>query len=104
MLLTNKLTVHSQPILKDSLKCFTYEEARKIIADLQKIPNLNAIILKQDSIINIDSTIIVKHEVKLEKQRVELTEKDVKIAKIRKNRKLFFIFGGLLGLATQLLF
>lgn len=104
MLLTAKLTVLSQTTSTDSLKCFTYSEARKIISDLNKIPNLNSIITRQDSIIKIDSVVIVKHEVKLETQRVELFDKTVKIQKMKKNRKLFFIFGGLLGLATQLLF
>lgn len=104
MLQTNKLIVYSQTTSTDSLKCFTYSEARKIITDLRQLPVKDSIITRQDSIIKIDSVVIVKHEVKLETQRVELFDKTVKIQKMKKNRKLFFIFGGLLGLATQLLF
>ena len=104
MLLTAKLTVLSQTTSTDSLKCFTYSEARKIISDLNKIPNLNSIITRQDSIIKIDSVVIVKHEKRIETQHKELFKKEVKIEKLKKRRKVLFIFGALLGLSTQLLF
>tara|TARA_R110000868_G_scaffold31451_2_gene115329 strand:- start:59 stop:475 length:417 start_codon:yes stop_codon:yes gene_type:complete len=120
MLLSTKLTVHSQVISIDSsqignildsriancdsLKCFTYEQARQIITDLQQLPLKDSIICKLDSIIKIDSTIINSHEIVIQKQGKELIEKDVKIVKMKNNRKLFVIFGGIIGLCTQLLF
>lgn len=120
MLLSTKLTVHSQAILTDSsqignildsriancdsLKCFTYDQARKIITDLQQLPLKDSIICKLDSIVKIDSTIIISHEILIKKQGNELIEKAVKIIKMRKNRKLLFIFGATIGLLTQLLF
>ena len=104
MLLTTKLTVHSQAILTDSLKCFTYEEARQIITDLQQLPIKDSIISRLDSIIKIDSNIIVSHEIVIEKQGRELIDKRVKILRMKKNRKLFIIFGAILGVSTQLLF
>ena len=120
MLLSTKLTVHSQVISIDSsqignildsriancdsLKCFTYEQARQIITDLQQLPLKDSIICKLDSIIKIDSTIIKSHEIVIQKQGKELTEKEVKIVKMKNNRKLFVIFGSILGLLTHLLF
>jgi len=120
VLLSSKLTVHSQAILTDSsqignildsriancdsLKCFTYDQARKIITDLQQLPLKDSIICKLDSIVKIDSTIIISHEILIKKQGNELIEKAVKIIKMRKNRKLLFIFGATIGLLTQLLF
>ena len=98
------MTVVSQVILTDSLKCFTYEQARQIITDLQQLPIKDSIICKLDSIIKIDSTIIKSHEIVIQKQGKELIEKDVKIVKMKNNRKLFVIFGGIIGLCTQLLF
>ena len=104
MLLTTKLTVHSQAILTDSLKCFTYEEARQIITDLQQLPIKDSIINRLNSVIKIDSNIIVSHEIVIEKQGRELIDKRVKILRMKKNRKLFIIFGAILGVSTQLLF
>ena len=104
MLLSTKSIVHSQTILTDSLKCFTYEQARQIITDLQQLPIKDSIICNLDSIIKIDSTIIKSHEIVIQKQGKELIEKDVKIVKMKNNRKLFVIFGGIIGLCTQLLF
>ena len=98
------MTVHSQAILTDSLKCFTYEEARQIITDLQQLPIKDSIICNLDSIIKIDSTIIKSHEIVIQKQGKELIEKEVKILKMKNNRKLFIIFGAILGLSTQFLF
>ena len=104
MLLTNKLIPYSQITSSDSIKCFTYEQARKIIADLRQLPVKDSIIKRQDSIITIDELVITSHEKRIDSQHQELFKKEVKITKMKKNRKLFFIFGGLLGLATQLLF
>ena len=104
MLLTTKLTVVSQVILTDSLKCFTYEEARQIITDLQQLPIKDSIICRLDSIIKIDSTIIKSHEIVIQKQGKDLIQKDSRISKMKKNRKLLIIFGSIIGLGTQLLF
>ena len=120
MLLSTKLTVVSQAISIDSsqignildsriascdsLKCFTYEQARQIITDLQQLPLKDSIISKLNSIIKIDSTIINSHEIVIQKQGKELIEKDVKIVKMKNNRKLFVIFGSIIGLLTQFLF
>ena len=118
MLLSTKSIVVSQVILTDSsqnanilgiancdsLKCFTYEQARQIITDLQQLPIKDSIISKLNSIIKIDSTIINSHEIVIEKQGRELIDKRVKILRMKKNRKLFVIFGAILGVSTQLLF
>ena len=104
MLLTTKLTVVSQAILTDSLKCFTYEEARQIITDLQQLPIKDSIIYRLNSVIKIDSTIIENHEIVIEKQGRELIDKRIKILTMKRNRKLFVIFGAILGVSTQLLF
>ncbi len=104
MLLITKSTVVSQAILTDSLKCFTYEEARQIITDLQQLPIKDSIIHRLNSVIKIDSTIIKSHEIVIEKQGRELIDKRVKILRMKRNRKLFIIFGAILGVSTQLLF
>ena len=104
MLLITKSTVHSQAILKDSLKCFTYEQARQIITDLQQLPIKDSIIYRLNSVVKIDSTIIKSHEIVIEKQSRELIDKRLKILRMKKNRKLFVIFGAILGVITQLLF
>ena len=104
MLLTTKLTVVSQVISIDSLKCFTYEEARQIITDLQQLPIKDSIICNMDSIIKIDLKIINSHEIVIKKQGKDLIQKEVKISKMKKNRKLLIIFGSIIGLGTQLLF
>ena len=104
MLLGIRLTVVSQVISTDSLKCFTYEQARQIISDLQQLPIKDSIICNLDSIIKIDSTIIKSHEIVIEKQGRELIDKRVKILRMKRNRKLLIIFGAILGVSTQLLF
>lgn len=104
MLLTTKLTAVSQAILTDSLKCFTYEEARQIITDLQQLPIKDSIIHRLNSVIKIDSTIIKSHEIVIEKQGRELIDYRVKILRMKRKRKLFIIFGAILGVSTQLLF
>ena len=104
MLLTTKLTVVSQVISTDSLKCFTYEQARQIITDLQQLPIKDSIIHRLNSVVKIDSAIIQSHEIIIEKQGRELIDKRVKILRMKKNRKLLIIFGGIIGLCTQLLF
>ena len=104
MLQTGKLTVYSQVTSTDSLKCFTYSQARKIITDLRQLPIKDSIIKRQDSIITIDELVITSHEKRIDSQHQELFKQDLKISKLKKNRKLFFIFGGIIGLATQLLF
>lgn len=104
MLLTTKSTVYSQTILNDSLKCFTYEQARQIITDLRQLPIKDSIIHRLNSVVKIDSAIINNHEIVIEKQGRELIDKRAKILRLKKNRKLFFIFGAILGVSTQLLF
>jgi hypothetical protein len=120
MLLTTKLTVHSQVtsidssqienILdsrianSDSLKCFTYDQARKIITDLQQLPLKDSIINRLDSIVRISDTIIKRHEFKIDHQRKDIFKKELKIESLKKNRKYLVIFGGIMGLVTQLLF
>ena len=104
MLLSSKSIVHSQAIFTDSLKCFTYEEARQIITDLQQLPIKDSIIYRLNSVIKIDSTIIKSHEIVIEKQGQELIDKRVKILRMKRNRKLLIIFGAILGVSTQLLF
>ena len=120
MLLTTKLTVHSQVISIDSsqignildsriancdsLKCFTYEQARKIITDLRQLPIKDSIIYRLNSVVKIDSSIINNHEIVIEKQGRELIDKRIKILTMKRNRKLFVIFGAILGVSTQLLF
>jgi len=104
MLLTTKLTVHSQVISTDSLKCFTYEQARQIITDLQQLPIKDSIIYRLNSVVKIDSAIINNHEIVIEKQGRELIDKRVKILRMKRNRKMFIIFGAILGVSTQLLF
>tara|TARA_R100001443_G_scaffold111143_1_gene123703 strand:- start:996 stop:1160 length:165 start_codon:yes stop_codon:yes gene_type:complete len=54
--------------------------------------------------VKIDSAIINNHEIVIEKQGRELIDKRAKILRLKKNRKLFFIFGAILGVSTQLLF
>lgn len=104
MLLINKSIVHSQTISTDSLKCFTYEQARQIIADLQQLPIKDSIIHRLNSVVKIDSAIISSHEIVIEKQGRELIDYRVKILRMKKRRKLFIIFGAILGVSTQLLF
>lgn len=103
-LLTTKSTVYSQTILNDSLKCFTYEQARQIITDLRQLPIKDSIIKKLDSIIYVDSCVIEIQAKKVENQTTELIDKRAKILRMKKNRKLFFIFGAILGVSTQVLF
>ena len=104
MLLTTKLTVVSQVISTDSLKCFTYDQARQIITDLQQLPIKDSIIHRLHSVVKIDSAIIQSNEIVIEKQGRELIDKRVKIMRMKKNRKVLIIFGAILGVSTQLLF
>ncbi len=104
MLLTTKLTVVSQVISTDSLKCFTYDQARQIITDLQQLPIKDSIIHRLHSVVKIDSAIINNNEIVIEKQGRELIDKRVKIMRMKKNRKVLIIFGAILGVSTQLLF
>ena len=120
MLLTTKSIVYSQTILNDSsqignildsriancdsLKCFTYEQARQIITDLRQLPIKDSIIYRLNSVVKIDSSIINNHEIVIEKQGRELIDKRIKIFTMKRNRKLFVIFGAILGVSTQLLF
>lgn len=59
MLLSPRLTVHSQTTSKcDTLKCFTYQQARIIIADLKSIPIKDSIIAVQEKqITNLSSQV-----------------------------------------------
>jgi len=112
MLQMSKSIVYSQPISTDSsrfaicdtLKCFTYSEARKIITDLRQLPIKDSIINRLDSVILIDGLVIDSHEKRINQQHKQLFKKDLKIVKLKSNRKLFVIFGILLGLSTQLIF
>jgi hypothetical protein len=104
MLLTTKLTVVSQAISTDSLKCFTYEEARQIITDLQQLPIKDSIIDRYDSIVRISDTIIKRHEILINNQYKTIKSKSLKIDSLKKNRKYLIIFGSIIGLLTQLLF
>ncbi len=111
MLLTNKLTVYLQTISddsqfanRDSLKCFTYKEARKIITDLRQLPVKDSIINRLDSINSKSEIIILRQSQKVTSQRLEIFDKSVKIEKLKRHKRILFIFGALLGLATQLIF
>lgn len=111
MLVTSRLTVYSQNSLdslqfanRDSLKCFTYSQARKIITDLRKLPIKDSIILKQDSIIVKSDHIIKSQGEKVKSQRVEIYQSKEEVYKLKKNRKVFLIFGAVIGLMTQLIF
>lgn len=104
MLLTTKLIVYSQTTSSDSLKCFTYSEARKIITDLRQLPIKDSIINKLDSLNYKSEIIISSQSKKIISQRIELIDKSVKIEKLKRSKKFLFIFGGLLGLCTQLIF
>lgn len=104
MLLITKSTVHSQAISTDSLKCFTYEEARQIITDLQQLPIKDSIIDRYDSIVRISDTIIKRHEILINNQYKTIKSKSLKIDSLKKNRKYLIIFGSIIGLLTQLLF
>ena len=103
MLLTNKSILYSQTT-SDSLKCFTYSEARKIITDLRQLPIKDSIINRFDSIVKIDSVIIQTHEATIVKHQESIRDKSLQIGKLKTNRKLFVIFGGILGLCTQFIF
>ena len=104
MLVTNKLTPFLQVTSNDSIKCFTYSEARQIIADLRKLPVKDSIINRLDSIIVLNDTIIKKHEFKITEQRENIQLKELRIKKLKGNRKIFVIFGALLGISTQFIF
>jgi len=103
MLVINKSTVYSQTTC-DTLKCFTYTEAKRIISDLNQLPKKDSIISKLEKVILTDSVIIQKHEVSIINLRTSNKVKEDKILKIKRHRKPIFILGVLLGLATQLLF
>ena len=103
MLLTNNSIVYSQTT-SDSLKCFTYSEARKIFTDLSRLPHLKGIIVSQDSIISNHVKLDSIRVDKIEKQTKQLFKKDLKIVGLKKNRKILVIFGAVLGISTQLIF
>ena len=107
MLQSQSLIVCSQSTSQsscDSLKCFTYSEARRILTDLSRIPHLNNIIVSQDSMISnyvkLDSVRVDK----IDLQATEINKQDRQIIKLKKRSKFFLIFAGLLGLSTQLIF
>ena len=111
ILLLTRSTVYSQNTLdnsqfanRDSIKCFTYSQARKILTDLRQLPIKDSIIIKQCSIIDKSEIIIGSQGKKVKAQRVEIYQNKERIYKLKKNRKLFIIFGTLLGLASQLIF
>ena len=77
MLLTNKLTVYLQTISddsqfanRDSLKCFTYKESRKIITELRQLPVKDSIINRLDSINSKSEIIILRQSQKVTSQRL----------------------------------
>jgi len=106
MLLISNSIVYSQTTLNncDTLKCFTYSEARKIFTDLSRIPHLNNIIVNQDSIISNNEKEIELHLDKIDLQTDIIKDKDRQIVKIKRRSKFFIIFGAILGLSTQLIF
>lgn len=104
LLVMSKSIAYSQTTSSDSLKCFTYSEARKIITDLRQLPIKDSVIVRLDSINTINDTIINAQSVKIGTFRNDLFQKDLKIAKQKANRKIYFIFGILLGFSTQLIF
>ena len=104
MLHLNSSILYSQNTSTDSLKCFTYSQARKILTDLRQLPLKDSIINRQDSIISKSEHIIKAQGEKVENQRNEIFKKDAKIIRQKKDRKLFIIFGAVIGLMTQLIF
>ena len=104
MLHQSKLIAYSQNTSTDSLKCFTYTQARKILTDLRQLPIKDSIIDRLDSINYVDSVVIELQAKKVEEQQLEINEKSLQLVKVKKRSKIFLIFGGLLGLATQLIF
>ena len=107
LLVTTKSTAFSQAT-SDSIKCFTYSQARKIITDLRQLPIKDSIIKKQDSMmfnyISIDSIRVDRINDYSIKVR-ELTDQNNKCLKSKSRKsKLFFIFGILLGISTNLIF
>jgi len=97
MLLLSRLTVYSQTTLNDSIKCFTYSEARKIITDLRQLPIKDSIITKQDSIIfnlyALDSVRVDRvNQLTLEVK--EVTEhKNKMVKRLHRTRKISFALG-----------
>jgi len=93
MLVLAKLTVFSQTT-SDSLKCFTYSEARKIIRDLRQLPIKDSIIVRQDSLIvnlyNLDSVRVDR----IEDYKQEVTEitkdKDKAVKRLRTTKRITF--------------
>ena len=87
----------------DSIKIHV-ETARKIALDLARLDYLDSAIVRKDAVIvnfvELDSLRVNKINI----QTKELFQKDLKIVGLKKNRKFLFIFGALLGLATQLIF
>ena len=104
MLHLNSSILYSQNTSTDSLKCFTYSQARKILTDLRQLPLKDSIILKQDSIISKSEIIIKAQGEKVENQRIELYQNKERVYKLKRNRKFLFIFGAVIGLMTQLIF
>ena len=97
------MTVFTQPISTDSVKCFTYEQARQIIKDLKKgqicdsiselrglqIVNFNKIIQNKDQEISIKDSQILDKKTELDKANLKL--------KVSKNLSKFGIPTALLG-------
>ena len=107
MLQSQSLIVCSQSTSQsscDSLKCFTYSEARKILTDLSRIPHLQSIIDRQDTIIYNNEVEIELHISKIDLQQSIMDLQSKQLVKQKKRSKIFIIFAGLLGLSTQLIF
>lgn len=77
LLLSPRLTVHSQTTSRcDTLKCFTYQEARIIISDLQSIPIKDSIIaVHERQITNLSSQVELYNTQDSIKQSVIVSKK-----------------------------
>jgi len=104
MLHLNSSILYSQNTSTDSLKCFTYSQARKILTDLRQLPLKDSIINRQDSIISKSEHIIKAQGEKVKTQRVELYQNKERVQKLKRNRKFFGIIGVVIGLSSQFLF
>ena len=88
---------YSQTISNDSLKCFTYDQARKIITDLRKLPIKDSIISNQDSIISNMEKIDSVRVDRINDYAIEVTDLINNNKRLLKQRKKVFIIGFLLG-------
>lgn len=99
------MTLYSQDTLilnsriaNDSIKCFTYSEARKIITDLKKLPKLYQIISVKDStiqnLISIDSLRVDRIEDYTIEVKELTAQRNKSLKRLKRNRRFTFIIGG----------